>query len=120
MHTFIHTCMHDYIIQAGPIIPQNKDNGKMVLIGRLIVKKPIPQRPIKRTLAKPLAKISCNRILASSLLFLKYWVIGLYIPPLRLSDYLSLSRLLFWTCVYFKMSKKILVTTNTYIFIFNE
>ena len=39
MHTFIHTYMHDFIIQAGPIIPKTKDNGKMVLIGRLIVKK---------------------------------------------------------------------------------
>ena len=45
MYTFMHTYMymHEYIIQAGPgplgPIPQTMDNGEMILIGRLIVKK---------------------------------------------------------------------------------
>ena len=53
------------------------------------------QRPIKRTLTKPLAKINIMQLhIGLFIIVLKYWVIGLYIPPLRLSDYLSWSRLL--------------------------
>src|SRR6218665_2883570 len=53
------------------------------------------QRPIKRTATKtPSQKKIIQPHIGLFVIVLKYWVIGLYIPPLRLSDYLSWSRLL--------------------------